>query len=162
MEPDAADEAREAWARIAPGVDTMPIEIVVRLLRSARLVERSGDARLAEFGLSRPELELLMLLRRRDELLSPSTITSELLFTAPGTSKRLKSLEERGLVTRVANPRDRRGALIGLTDAGSALVDEAFPANVEAERELLAGLPVPQRERVARALRELLRALEQR
>ncbi|HEY0247332.1 MAG TPA: MarR family transcriptional regulator [Gryllotalpicola sp.] len=159
MRADVADEVRAAWARLQPGVDTAPIDIVHRVLRAARLIELSSDAELAAFGLTRPELELLMLLRRTDAALSPSAIAQELLFTAPATSKRLKALEGRGLLSRVVNPADRRGALIGLTDAGRELVDAAFPTNLRSEAKLLATLTPAQHERVTRALRELLTAL---
>lgn len=42
----------------------------------------------------------------------------------PSMTKVLAHLEERGLVRRDAHPTDRRQAIIAITDAGTALLDE--------------------------------------
>jgi DNA-binding MarR family transcriptional regulator len=42
----------------------------------------------------------------------------------PSMTKVLASLEERGLVRREAHPTDRRQVIVGITDAGEALLDD--------------------------------------
>jgi DNA-binding MarR family transcriptional regulator len=46
-----------------------------------------------------------------------------------------------------------------LTDRGKAVVDEVIEHHLDLERRLLDGLPVRQREQLARILRELLVSL---
>ncbi|WP_022882378.1 MarR family winged helix-turn-helix transcriptional regulator [Gryllotalpicola ginsengisoli] len=157
--PDDADAVRAAWSRLLPGVDTEPVEIVFRVLRAARLIERHSDRQLAAAGLTRPELELLMLLRRSDAALSPTAIADALLFTAPATTKRLSALEARGLLSRVVNPDDRRGSLVTLTESGRRLVERVLPEQLALEAELLGGLSPAERSRIAAALRTLLAAV---
>ncbi len=64
--------------------------------------------------------------------------------------------ERRGLVTRMRSDVDRRAVLVGLTDAGRALVTDAaaaFGTDVEA---LLAHVPAPDRDRLVRVATDVL------
>ena len=65
-------------------------------------------------------------------------------------------LAARNLVGRHPDPDDRRGVLVRLTAEGKDTVDGAFGALLAAEAELLADLPVRERERLASSLRRLL------
>lgn len=156
---DPVAQIRADWARIHPEVDTAPVDIVFRVLRAARLLERTSDRNLERFGLSRPELELLLLLRRSSEPISPSAVAEQLLFSAPATTKRVVALEKRGLVLRSDNPHDRRGALLDLTPDGIDLVDRVFPEHVAFDHELLQDLSPAQQQRLVRALTDLVAVL---
>ena len=57
---------------------------------------------------------------------------------------------------RAPSPDDRRGVLVSLTPAGRARVDEALADLLDVERDLLADLPVPDREQLADLLRRLV------
>ncbi|WP_104195891.1 MarR family winged helix-turn-helix transcriptional regulator [Cryobacterium sp. M15] len=55
-------------------------------------------------------------------------------------AQRLNKLENRGLVTRQANPGDGRGKLVALTDAGRDLIETALPNHLETELAITAAL----------------------
>lgn len=67
-------------------------------------------------------------------------------------------LEARGLVLRGASPDDRRVRLLSLTDAGCALLAEAFPAMLRAQERMLEPLPKRERSEFMRMLRTLVTA----
>nr|WP_301952318.1 MarR family transcriptional regulator [Rathayibacter sp. VKM Ac-2857] len=110
--------------------------------------------------MTRGEFDVLTTLRRLAAPQSPTTLRTIGLASAPAVTKRLHALERRGLVLRTANPADGRGALIALTEEGTALVDAAFPEVLDVERELLAAVPDALRDDAARGLRAVLASIE--
>ena len=56
--------------------------------------------------------------------LTPSELAQRERVQRPTVARMLASLEERGLVQRAPDPADRRSALISLTPAGRALLDD--------------------------------------
>lgn len=157
---DAIDAIEREWRAIRPEQDLAPIAIVGRLLRAAALTLRRSDDALALRGLTRGEFDVLSALRRAGEPRRPSDLTTVSLASPPATTKRLKSLEARGLVIRSADPADGRGALISLTPAGADLIDGAFPAQLATERDLIGAIPPGSRDDVVAALRMLLASIE--
>ncbi len=68
-----------------------------------------------------------------------SSDLARLLFTTPPTvSSVLNTLERRGLVARSRISTDRRQVTVSLTEDGATLIGEAFRAQHDAERQLLA------------------------
>ncbi|VFA99603.1 MarR family winged helix-turn-helix transcriptional regulator [Nocardia cyriacigeorgica] len=67
----------------------------------------------------------------------------------------LDDLQERGLITRVPDPADRRARLLSLTPAGRELRDRTRAAIRQQEEELLSTLPADDRRGLLRALRQL-------
>ncbi len=125
--------------------------------------QQSSDAPLAREGFSRPEFDILSALRREDRDLTPGRLARETYASGTAVTKRVRTLEERGLVERRPDARDRRVAHLSLTERGRELVDRILPEQVAFERSLLlAGLGEEERDGLARTLGELLRLLESR
>jgi DNA-binding MarR family transcriptional regulator len=70
----------------------------------------------------------------------------------------LDDLEDRGLVTRVRDPADRRRHLLELTVTGRRLQDRAARAVAVAEREFLAPIGAADRKQLRRLLLEVMRS----
>ena len=82
------------------------------------------------------------------------------MVTSSGLTNRIDRLEGTGLVHRAANPTDRRGIRIELTDQGREVVDRVTAAYVEHQNQVLdAALQPDEREALARLLRKLLNSL---
>ncbi len=77
-------------------------------------------------------------------------------MTSGTMTNRVDRLAARGLVERHPDPDDRRGVIVRLTREGKAAVDGAFGALIEAEAQLLAGLPARDHKKLASLLRSLL------
>ena len=161
MEHDGVDEILGQWRRERPDLDHSPIGVVGRISRLARELERRLEPVYKAHGLEPGWHDVLATLRRAGPpyRLRPSELTSALMLTSSGTTKRLDRLEQAGLVAREPDPTDRRGTLIALTDKGRKLIDGLTPDHVANEDRLLAALSPDEREQLAGLLRGLLLGL---
>ncbi|EOU9620340.1 MarR family winged helix-turn-helix transcriptional regulator [Klebsiella aerogenes] len=159
---DAVDRILAQWQRERPDLDCSPMGPIGRLKRCAMLLEPRVEAAFVKHGLVRWEFDMLATLRRAGEpfVLSPTQLFSTLMITSGTMTHRLKALEKRGLITRLANPQDARSMLVALTPEGRALIDEGVATHVANEQQLLAGLSAPQLQQLDEALRVFMRLLE--
>jgi DNA-binding MarR family transcriptional regulator len=155
---DEVDRLVEAWQRERPDLDVSPMEVLSRVTRLARHLDRQRSAAFADSGLESWEFDVLAALRRAgpEHRLSPGQLLRETMVTSGTMTHRVDRLAARGLVTRDPHPEDRRAVLVVLTDQGRAAVDGAFADLMNAEQQILANLDPAHREAVTVALRELL------
>ncbi|MFC8128913.1 MarR family winged helix-turn-helix transcriptional regulator [Streptomyces sp. NPDC057302] len=150
------------WQAVRPDIDTGPMEVIGRINRCAALLQQAEDAPLRRVGLTRPEFDLLGALRRTGHELTPGELARETFSSGAAVTKRLKQLQERGLVDRRADTRDRRVSHVGLTEAGRDLVDSVLPDQLAYETVVLAGLDDDAQGQLSDLLGGLLRQLEGR
>ncbi|MFI9723450.1 MarR family winged helix-turn-helix transcriptional regulator [Streptomyces sp. NPDC052396] len=162
MTEDIVARVLRQWEQIHPGLDTAPMAVIGRLNRCSALLQQATDAPLAREGLNRSEFDLLGTLRRMGREMTPGQLARETFASGAAVTKRLRVLEERGLVSRRADDRDRRVAHLSLTDAGRELIDRLIPQQLGYERSLLAGLGEDRGAELAQILSELLVLLEGR
>ncbi|MGW6025800.1 MarR family winged helix-turn-helix transcriptional regulator [Streptomyces sp. NPDC055099] len=164
--PDAPRDTVAAvvrqWRAVRPDVDTGPMEVIGRINRCAALLQQAEDAPLRRVGLTRPEFDLLGALRRTGHELTPGELARETFSSGAAVTKRLKQLQERDLVDRRADTRDRRVSHVGLTDAGRDLVDSILPDQLAYETVVLAGIDQDGQAQLSSLLGELLGQLEGR
>jgi DNA-binding MarR family transcriptional regulator len=156
-ERDGVDLILEQWRRERPELDHSPIGVVGRLSRVAREVEQRLEPVYREQGLEPGWHDVLATLRRSGPpyRLRPTELSSALMLTSSGTTKRLDRLEQAGLIARAPDPEDRRGTLIALTAAGRRVIDATTEAHLANERRLLDALSDAERRRLADLLRKL-------
>jgi DNA-binding MarR family transcriptional regulator len=156
--PDAIDRIAAQWARERPELDVSPIDVIGRISRLSRLLEKSIEETFASFGLGRGGFDVLAALRRAGEpyRLSPTELYNSLLISSGAMTNRIDRLEQIGLVERTPDPDDRRGVSVGLTPAGKELIDAAVEQHYANERRLLRGLSAHEREILSQLLRKLL------
>lgn len=159
---DAVDQILAQWQRERPDLDSSPMGPIGRLQRCAMLLEPLLETAFVEHSLVRWEFDMLATLRRAGEpfVLSPTQLFSTLMITSGTMTHRLKALEKRGLIARLANPQDARSMLVALAPEGRRLIDEAVETHVENEHRLLVGLSDTQRLQLDEALRVFMRVLE--
>lgn len=150
------------WQAARPDIDTGPMEVIGRINRCAALLQQAEDAPLRRVGLTRPEFDLLGALRRTGHELTPGELARETFSSGAAVTKRLKQLQERGLVDRRADTRDRRVSHVGLTDTGRDLVDSILPDQLAYETVVLAGLDDGSQRQLSALLGDLLSQLEGR
>lgn len=156
---DRAAKAVEQWKRERPDLDVSPMAVLGRLNEASSLVARERLAPLfARFGLQAGEFDVLATLRRSGQpyALTPTALYEATMVTSGAMTNRLDRLEKAGLIVRGPHPNDRRGIVVQLTDKGLALIDEALTAHVANEHEILAGLTVAEREKLAELLGKLI------
>ncbi|HET6549261.1 MAG TPA: MarR family transcriptional regulator [Solirubrobacter sp.] len=154
---DGVDLILEQWRRERPELDPSPIGIVGRVSRLARELEARLEPVYREHGLEGGWHDVLATLRRQGPpfRMRVTDLTDALMLTSSGTTKRLDRLERAGLIARSADPDDRRGVLIALTDAGLESIDATTADHLANERRLLAGLTAQEQDQLAGLLRKL-------
>jgi DNA-binding MarR family transcriptional regulator len=159
---DEVDRLVAAWQRERPDLDVAPLEVLSRVTRLARHLDRARRTAFAAHGLETWEFDVLAALRRAGEpyVLSPGQLLASTLVTSGTMTNRVDRLAARGLVVRAPDPDDRRGVRVGLTDAGKERVDEALAALLSRERELLEALSVEDQQALSDLLRRLVTPFE--
>lgn len=154
---DEVDRLVSAWRRERPDLDVSPLEVLSRVTRLARHLDRARRTAFAERGLETWEFDVLSALRRAGTpyQLSPGQLLTQTLVTSGTMTNRIDRLAAKGLVVRGPDPNDRRGVLVRLTDSGRELADGALTSLLKNERELLSALPDARLEVLADLLREL-------
>ncbi|BCJ41834.1 MarR family transcriptional regulator [Actinoplanes ianthinogenes] len=160
-EPDGVDRILAQWATERPDLDTTAMGIFGRIQRIARIAGDTAERAYAEFGIGRPEFDVIATLRRSGPpfQLSPGALAASMMLSTGGTTARLDRLERAGLIARSPDPSDRRGVLVHLTDQGLELADRAVTAGLAEQQRLLSHLTPADQERLATLLRRVLKAL---
>lgn len=158
-EPDEVDAIVAAWKRERPDVDVSAMEVLSRVSRLARHLDRARKQAFAAHDLELWEFDVLAALRRAGSPydLSPGRLVAETLVTSGTMTNRVDRLVERGLVERSPDPDDRRGVLVRLTVSGRTVVDAALDELLAYEREVLGSLDRADASRLADALRTIAR-----
>ncbi|HJV12323.1 MAG TPA: MarR family transcriptional regulator [Propionibacteriaceae bacterium] len=155
---DEVDTIVEAWRRERPDIDVAPMEVLSRISRLARHLDRLRAAAFSAHHLESWEFDVLAALRRSGPpyQLSPGQLLRETLVTSGTMTNRVDRLADRGFVTRQDHPDDRRGVLVQLTDAGREAVDATLAELMAAERRIVDGLDPADHDQLASSLRLLL------
>jgi DNA-binding MarR family transcriptional regulator len=154
---DEVDRIVDAWSRERPDIDFAPLQVLSRVDRLARHLDRARRSAFTASGLESWEFDVLAALRRAGppSQLSPKALLQQTLVSSGTMTNRIDRLVERGLVERRTDPHDGRGVLVVMTDAGRRQVDAAISVLVADEAEMLAGLSRADQERLSSLLRKL-------
>jgi DNA-binding MarR family transcriptional regulator len=161
---DDVDDLVRAWRRERPDLDVAPLEVLSRVVRLARYLDRARRAAFAGHGLEAWEFDVLAALRRTGPpyALSPGQLLTQTLVSSGTMTNRIDRLAARRLVERLPDPGDRRGVLVQLTTEGRGRVDEAMADLLRREREILIPLTERQRATLAALLRSLVAPFDHR
>jgi len=161
---DDVDRIVEAWSRERPDLDISPLEVLSRVTRIAKRVDKYRREAFKASHLESWEFDVLAALRRAGApyQLSPKSLMAETLVSSGAMTHRLRKLEARGFITRSSDPDDGRGVVVRLMPSGRDAVDLAFSTLIEAEHSLITALAHGEQAAVARALRSLSLNVENR
>ena len=159
---DEVDRLVADWQRERPDLDVGPLEVLSRVTRLARHLDRARSTAFAAHGLETWEFDVLAALRRAGApyALSPGRLVGQTMVTSGTMTNRVDRLAGRRLVERLPDPTDRRGVQVRLTAAGKERVDAALADLLDRERELLRALPHGDRQVLSSLLRRLVAPFE--
>ncbi|MCP1726586.1 DNA-binding MarR family transcriptional regulator [Natronospira proteinivora] len=160
---DRVDRILAQWRSERPDLDVGPMGTLGRMSRLFRYLREGMDKVFVEYGLSRASFDVLATLRRSGApfALNPSTLIEWTMVTSGTMTNRIDRLVSAGLVERRRNPDDKRGFLIGLTDKGLALIEEAITAHVANQHHLTAALTEEEQQAFDRLIAKWLAAFEE-
>ncbi len=131
--------------------DPLGLELLVSIFRTAGMLRGSQEVMLRKHNITGPAWRALgMLFFHQNHAMPLHSISQMLGVTRPHVTGIIDTLEQDGLVERIAHPDDRRVTLAHLTDKGieqlkevnphyNALIAELFsPFSEEEEEQLLA------------------------
>jgi DNA-binding MarR family transcriptional regulator len=155
---DEVDRLVAAWARERPDLDVRPLEVLSRVSRLARHLDRARRTAFAAHDLEAWEFDVLAALRRagRPYVLSPGRLLDQTMVTSGTMTNRVDRLEARGLVQRMPDPADRRGVHVRLSPRGKDRVDAALADLLDRERDLLRTLSAQDQATLSSLLRHLV------
>jgi DNA-binding MarR family transcriptional regulator len=162
-EQDEVDRLVEAWRRELPRLDVSPLEVLSRVTRLARHLDRARAKVFAQHELEGWMFDVLSALRRAGipYQLSPGQLLAQTLVTSGTMTNRIDRLEAAGLVRRHPDPDDARSVRVRLTSTGRRRVDAALADLVVHEDAILAPLATTDRTRLANLLRQLVLPFEE-
>ena len=154
---DEVDRIVEAWARERPDLDFSPLQVLSRVGRLSKHLDRARRAAFAASGLEPWEFDVLAALRRAGSpyQLSPKALLQQTLVSSGTMTNRIDGLVNRQLVERRTDPHDGRGVLVVMTERGREAVDSAISELIAGEAELLEALSRADQERLSALLRKL-------
>jgi DNA-binding MarR family transcriptional regulator len=155
---DEVDRLVAAWRKERPDLDIEPLNVLSRVSRLARHLDRARRATFTSHEMESWEFDVLTALRRAGPpyQLSPGRLLHATLVTSGTMTNRIDRLQSAGLVERHPDPADKRGVLVRLTDGGRTRIDSAFADLLDREHELLANLPTADQQALSGLLRALL------
>ncbi|GAA1086561.1 MarR family winged helix-turn-helix transcriptional regulator [Nocardiopsis composta] len=159
---DEVDGLVEAWRTERPDLDVEPLQVLSRVSRLSRHLDRARRTVFTEHDLEPWEFDVLAELRRSGAPyeLSPGRLLRATLVTSGTMTNRIDRLAAAGLVRRRPDPADKRGVLVRLTDEGRTRVDAALEDLLGYEETLLKPIPAKDRRRLAALLRSVLSPLD--
>jgi DNA-binding MarR family transcriptional regulator len=155
---DPIERAGQLWERNwpnEPGEVYAAMRAVTSVMRAQQILIAELDAMLRPYGITFSRYEALVLLMySRAGALPLSKIGERLQVHATSVTNVIDRLEAAGLVRREPNPRDGRGTLAVITEAGRAVATKAT-ADLNAARFGMAALSAEQLGEVYQLLRRL-------
>ena len=128
--------------------------LCLHVQRAARALARRFDVAMRPLGLTNGQFSLMMALNRPAP--APMAPVATLLAMDRTTlTAALKPLKRRGLIAIAADPKDRRGKLLSLTDDGRAILSAAVPIWTRVHAEVEGGLSSGDADRLRLDLAEL-------
>src|SRR5450759_5511072 len=117
---DEVDDLVAAWHVQRPDLDVEPLQVLSRISRLARHLDRARRAAFESRGLQAWEFDVLSALRRQGApyQLSPGALLHATLVTSGTMTNRIDRLTAAGLVSRHRDQHAARGVLVALIDLG--------------------------------------------
>lgn len=129
------------------------------MVKQVELVVRSRlDDLVKPAGITALQYTSLTVLERHDGL-SAAQLARDSFVTAQSIADLVRSLENRGLVRRERNPRNRRELLISLTDEGRELLAQVADEVRDLEERMVRDLTAHQADQFRQALSKAWQAL---
>lgn len=150
---DIADEIKQTR-----GFRDKSTEASMALLRTVTILRRKVEALALREGVSLQQYNVLRILRGARGPLPTMEIASRLVEPAPGITRFVNSLEEKGLIRREHWPGDRRQVLCQITQAGLKLLERLDPDIDDFDSHAMGNLTDSQIETLLDLLSEIRRA----
>lgn len=157
---DAVDAIVGQWHQERPdlGDALWPVQLIARVQRMNRVLDRGAKEFCAEHGVEWGEFDVLTTLRRSGPpyALTAGAFLKASMVTSGAITNRIDKMEAKGLVERVRDGADRRTVRIKLTEHGKQLTDTLMADHLSRYARLLGGLDPEEVDAASALLRKFL------
>jgi MarR family 2-MHQ and catechol resistance regulon transcriptional repressor len=137
------------------GFDLASMETMVSLLYTYDLLHQATSRYMAEYGLSKSSINILMLLRHGPAVgMQLHELGELLLVSRANITGLIDHLEDKGYATRSVSPEDRRSRYARITKSAEALLDEFIPVHYGKVKSMLQGLSDDEKETLSHLLKK--------
>ncbi|MBA7931632.1 MarR family transcriptional regulator [Klebsiella sp. RHBSTW-00215] len=134
---------------ISPEAGSRDVKLWLRLLSCVNIIETELRQRMREqFGSTLPRFDMLAQLDRFPDGIKMGELSRLMLVTGGNITGLADSLEKEGMAVRVYDPNDRRSCRIKLTASGKQQFDLMAAAHQGWLNELMAALPVKEKDQL--------------
>jgi len=147
---DHVDKILAQWHQERPDLDVGPMGLIGRLKRLHDRLSTELERIYSSHGLNGASFDVLATLRRSGipYELSPTELINWTMVTSGTMTNRLDRLENKGLIERRTNPKDRRSSVIALSKKGFELIDMVVTEHVKNQHRLLSALDANSRQQL--------------
>ena len=136
-----------------PGFDSASTDISIDFSYSHDILQQAANRYMADFGLSKSSLNILMLLRHGPaEGMQLHDLGELLVVSRANITGLIDHLEQKGYVNRVVDQQDRRARFARITRKAEALLDEFMPLHYQNLKVLLQDLSEEEKATLTRLL----------
>jgi len=139
-----------------PGFDLLMVETVLSFISTYDRLHQAVARYMADYGLSKSSLNILMLLRHGPEQgMQLHDLGEPPLVSRANITGLMDHLEERGYVQRLVNRQDRRARYARITPQGETLLDRFMPVHYRNLKILLQDLSSDEKETLINLLKKV-------
>jgi DNA-binding MarR family transcriptional regulator len=131
---------------------------ILRIHRIRDYLHNDLNQVLVAFDLQAAEFSVLETLRKEayPHCLTPTSLSSTMLFSSGGLTKVLNRLANAGFITRTDNFEDKRGKLVQLSKSGNDLITKVIVELHSQEQEKMAVLSITEKQLLNQLLHKVL------
>lgn len=153
------ERVRESGPRYA-NFDLLSTQIVLDLLYTYDVFHQLSGRYMANYGLSKSSLNILMVLRDGPlEGMQLHDLGELLLVSRANITGVIDSLQEKGWVTRVIDANDRRVRYARITERAEKLLDEFMPVHFRKVKSFLQDLTREEKQTLSALLKKARRSM---
>ncbi len=160
-ENDIIDALIADWKKERPELDAEAMQIVGRIFKLNKILEKRTSKVLKDSAIHYTDLDVLATLRRSGKpyILAPKQLMKSVLITSGAMTALLDRLTKLDLVYRAPDSKDGRIKLVGLTDKGRDIIDEAIVIHFDEVKSTVQGLTKTEQKDLSVLLKKLLKSI---
>ncbi|WP_159099168.1 MarR family winged helix-turn-helix transcriptional regulator [Aquimarina spinulae] len=159
---DLIDLLQSEWKNERPELNTSGMQIVGRILMLGKILERRAGVAVVGFNIHYTDLDVMATIRRSGNPyeLTPSQLMKSVLISSGAMTALINRLTKLELVYRSSNSKDGRMKLVGLTEKGLKIIDEAIEWRMIEASESIKTLSESEKKELSELLKKLLISLD--
>lgn len=132
----------------------LSLKILVVLSKAYKVITDRAVKSMKKNGLSENEFIVLELLYHKGRF-PLQQIGEKILVTSGGITYTIDKLDSKGYLKRVSCPEDRRITYAEITDEGTKLIENIFPAHAEVIQSMMKDLTIEEKQMTITLLKKL-------